>query len=90
LIKRERERERESTRRNSGTGWIKQLTTVVWNRIYQVRLERNLARRGKEYEKRVYSVLTRFRSITLTETRINSADLVSTMLYASKMWLGSI
>ena len=29
-------REKEPARKNSGTRWIKQLTTIVWNHIYQV------------------------------------------------------
>ena len=55
-------REKEPARKNSGTRWIKQLTTIVWNHIYQVWLERNVARHGKEEEeKSVLGLLTRFR-----------------------------
>ena len=47
-----RERKINPTRSNSETGWTRQLTTVIWKHIYQVWLERNLARHGKEEEEK--------------------------------------
>ena len=62
------ERKINPTRSNLGTAWIRQLTTVIWKRIYQVWLERNLARHGKEEEEKSVcgSVFTKSRPITFT------------------------
>ena len=40
----------EVTRLNSGTGWIRILTKIIWNKINQVQIDRNLARHGKDEE----------------------------------------
>ena len=81
------ERKINPTRRNSGTGWIKQLTTVIWKHIHQVWLERNLARHGKEEEdKRIKERLRCINEISTyyiyrDDGKLLSADKDSTMFY---------
>lgn len=83
------ERNIAPTRSNSGTGWIKQLTTVIWKHVYKVWLARNLARHGKEEEEKKekerqqclneISIYYTYRD----EGKLLQADTVSTMFYAS-------
>ena len=46
------ENEIKVTRWNSGTGWIRMLTKVIWSNIHKVWIESNLARHGKDEEEK--------------------------------------
>ena len=62
----------EVRRKNSGTGWIRMLTKIIWNNIDQVWIDRNLVRHGKDEEEqrekeRLYSASAKLQYITTIE-----------------------